>query len=73
MRTAADAMQEPTGLRPNDTVKEAFKRMHESHLSGLPVLNESNHVVGYVSLMTLLGVFLMGQASPLPPRQDDSP
>ena len=66
MRTAADAMQEPAGLRPSDTVKEAFKRMHESHLPGLPVLDESNHVIGYVSLMTLLEVYLTGA----PRRQD---
>jgi CBS domain-containing protein len=58
MRSAADAMQEPVGIRPNETVKDAFKRMHEHHLPGLPVLDESNRVTRYINLISLLGLFL---------------
>jgi CBS-domain-containing membrane protein len=54
-------MQEAVGIRREETVKDAFKRMHEHHLSGLPVLDESDFVTGYISLMSLLSVFLSGK------------
>jgi CBS domain-containing protein len=65
MRTAADAMRAPVGIHADETVKEAFKRMHEHHLPGLPVLDESNRVTRYVDLISLLGLFLdRGRAGP---------
>jgi CBS domain-containing protein len=70
MHTVADAMRGPVGIRTDDPMKDAFKRMHESHLSGLPVLAESNHVVGYVSLMTLLDAFLGTPAAPAPSHEE---
>jgi CBS domain-containing protein len=55
-RTAADAMQKPVWVKQGETLKEAFKRMHEHHLSGLPVVDEYYHVVGYINLLELLAV-----------------
>jgi len=57
-RTAADAMQPPVWVKRGETVKDAFKRMHERHLSGLPLVDELYHVVGYINLFGLLAVCL---------------
>lgn len=57
-RTAGDAMQAPVWVKRGETVKDAFKRMHEHHVSGLPVVNDLYHVVGYINLIGLLAVCL---------------
>jgi CBS domain-containing protein len=54
MRTAADAMQEPVWVKPEETVRDAFKRMHEHRLSGLPVVDDLYHVVDYINLLELM-------------------
>jgi CBS domain-containing protein len=54
MRTAADAMQEAVWVKRGETAKDAFKRMHEHHLSGLPVVDDRYHVVGYINLLELI-------------------
>lgn len=58
MRSASDAMEEPVWVKRGETVREAFKRMHEHKLSGLPVVDEQYHVVGYVNLLELLAIGL---------------
>ena len=58
MRTAADAMQDPIWVMQGETVKDAFKRMHEHRLSGLPVVDERYHVVGYINLLELMSCCL---------------
>jgi len=70
MRTAVDAMQEPAWVTRDEPIKEAFKKMHERHLPGLPVVNESYRVTGYVSLTDLLRVFFRGQAPGPDPARD---
>lgn len=54
MRSAADVMQAPNCVKPGETVQDAFKRMHDERLSGLPVVDEQLHVIGYVNLLELL-------------------
>jgi len=58
MRTASDAMQDPVWVKRGETVREAFRRMHENELPGLPVVDEQYHVVGYVNLLELLAIGL---------------
>jgi CBS domain-containing protein len=58
MRTAADAMQEPVWVKPDETVKDAFKRMHEHRLSGLPVVDDQYQVIGYINLLELMDACL---------------
>ena len=58
MRTAADAMHEPVWVKRGEMVKDAFKRMHEHHLPGLPVVDDRYHVVGYINLLELMAVCL---------------
>jgi CBS domain-containing protein len=54
IRTVADAMRDPVWVKQGDTVKEAFKAMHDHHLSGVPVVDEQYHVVGYINLLELI-------------------
>ena len=54
--TAKDAMRPPVWVKPEETVKEAFKRMHENNLPGLPVVDGRYHVIGYVNLLELLSL-----------------
>lgn len=54
IRTAADAMERPIWVRETDSLKQALMLMHEHHLIGLPVVDESYHVVGYIDLLGLL-------------------
>ena len=56
MRTAGDAMQDPVWVKRGETVKDAFKRMHENRLTGLPVVDERYRIVGYISLLELMAV-----------------
>jgi CBS domain-containing protein len=56
MRTAADAMREPVWVKRGETVKDAFERMHEHKLSGLPVVDDRYHVVGYINLLELIAL-----------------
>ena len=58
MRTAADAMRDPIWVKLGDTVKYAFKLLHENGLPGLPVVDEQYHVVGYINLLELLAIGL---------------
>ena len=58
MRTAADAMHEPVWVKRGETVKDAFKRMHEHNVPGLPVVDDRYHVTGYINLLELMAVCL---------------
>ena len=58
LRTVADAMKDPVWVKQGETVKDAFKRMHEHALPGLPVVDHRYHVVGYINLLELMAVCL---------------
>jgi len=58
MRTAADAMHEPVWVKQGERVRDAFQRMHEHRLEGLPVVDDRYHVVGYINLLELWAVCL---------------
>jgi CBS domain-containing protein len=60
MRTAADAMDKPVWVKQDETVKDAFKRMHENGLPGLPVVNDLYHVTGYINLLELIALCMKG-------------
>lgn len=64
IRTAADAMVSPAWIKQGQTVRDAFRRMHEQRLSGLPIVNETYHVVGYVNLLELLAACATGLQAP---------
>lgn len=56
IRKAADIMQEPVFLKPDDKMEKAFRVLHEHNLSGLPVVNEHYHVSGYINLLELIAL-----------------
>lgn len=56
MLTARDAMIPPVWIKHEETVTEAFKRMHDNKLPGLPLVNDLYHVVGYINLLELLSL-----------------
>jgi len=66
LRTAADAMGKPAWVKEGETVKDAFKRMHDLKLTGLPVVDGRYHVVGYLSLRELMAACTPGPAEPTP-------
>ncbi len=57
-RTAADSMQDPVWVKMDDRIKEAFERMHENRVPGLPVVDDQYHIIGYVNLLELMAVCL---------------
>jgi len=57
-RSARDLMQPPVHVTMEDNVREAFGRMHERRLEGLPVVDKDMHVVGYLSRRRLIQLWL---------------
>ncbi len=57
-RTAGDIMRAPISVRMDDTVGDAFERMHRNNLYGLPITDETNRVIGYVDQLELLMVWV---------------
>ena len=70
VRTAADVMKPPVWVRQDDPVELVFRRMHQHRLSGLPVVDETYHVIGYISLLALL---LTVYCLPHPSREAGEP
>ena len=56
LRTAGDAMEEAVWVKCGDPLQEAFKKMHEHDLPGLPVVDDCYQVIGYINLLELLAV-----------------
>jgi CBS domain-containing protein len=54
--TARDAMTPPVWVKRDETVKEAFTRMHDNKLPGLPLVDERYQVIGYINLLELLSL-----------------
>jgi CBS domain-containing protein len=57
-RTAADIMLEPVSVHPEETVRDAFARMHEHRINGIPITERDERVVGYIDQLELLIVWL---------------
>lgn len=70
-RTARDVMLEPVSVRRDETVRDAFERMHGSRLNGLPIIDAEGHVTGYVDQLELLLVWVhaTGRRTLLEPEQ----
>lgn len=57
-RTAGDIMIEPSFVRMDHTVRDAFAQMHQADLIGLPITDDADHIVGYVDQLELLMVWV---------------
>ena len=54
----------PVWVKQGETVKHAFKRMHENGLPGLPVVDDRYHVIGYINLLELLAICMDEKENP---------
>lgn len=77
-RTAADVMVPPVSVHPEETVRDAFERMHVHHLNGLPITDADEVVIGYVDQLELLIVWVhasgkAGLLEPSPRSSEDRP
>jgi CBS domain-containing protein len=52
-RTAGEAMLPPATIRPDRTITDAFRTMHQRHLSGLYVIDDDGRPTGYIDLLEL--------------------
>jgi CBS domain-containing protein len=53
-RTARDIMLEPVSVHYGQTVRDAFRKMHDHRLNGLPIVDEGGSVTGYLDQLELL-------------------
>jgi CBS domain-containing protein len=60
-------MSKPVALRPESTIADAFRAMHEHRFSGLPVVDDDRRVIGYIDLLELALQYL--DALPPPDAQ----
>jgi CBS domain-containing protein len=56
-RPAADIMSNPVFVHSNDTVEDAFIQMKQLKLPGLPVVNKHYRVIGYITMLEILGLY----------------
>ncbi len=62
VRLAEDLMRMPVWVKMDDSMEKAFHLMHEHRLTGLPVIDDHYHVIGYINLLELMAVCLRDQA-----------
>jgi CBS domain-containing protein len=58
VRSVSDCMMPAVAVHASDSVREAFRIMHENQLSGLPIIDDENHVVGCLNLLELLSLVI---------------
>jgi CBS domain-containing protein len=56
-QSAADAMIPAVWVKENDTLKDAFRKMHDHQLSGMPIIDDRYQVIGYINLLELLATY----------------
>jgi CBS domain-containing protein len=57
-RSARDLMQPAVYVTMDESVRDAFGRMHERRLEGLLIVDREMHVVGYLSRLQLIQLWL---------------
>lgn len=57
-RVVRDVMIEPGVVRPEATLDEAFRLMHQRHLSGLYVVDPDGRPTGYLDLLELVLLYV---------------
>jgi predicted transcriptional regulator len=63
-RVVRDAMVEPAKVRPEATLDEAFRVMHQRHLSGLYVVGPDARPTGYLDLLELVLLYVDALEAP---------
>jgi CBS domain-containing protein len=57
-RTASDIQLPAVSVRGDETLRDAFSRMHDAKLNGLPIVDDGGRVVGYVDQLEMLLVWV---------------
>jgi CBS domain-containing protein len=72
-RTASDIQLSPVSVHRDETLRDAFRRMHDAKLNGLPIVDDNRHVVGYVDQLEMLLVWVRtsGHKGLLEPHDHD--
>jgi CBS domain-containing protein len=58
---AAGVMKDPVFMHEEDTLEEVYQRMRENNLSGVPVVDKSYHVTGFITLLGLMAICFPGK------------
>jgi CBS domain-containing protein len=59
--TAAEMMRPPVYVQEEETVLDAFRKMREADLRGLPIVNTDRVVIGYIDLLELVLVWVRAE------------
>lgn len=72
-RTVRDVMLPPVSVTMANTVRDAFELMHQHNLAGLPIVDESKVVTGYIDLLELALVLIRSHElhDPKPPKMPE--
>ncbi len=61
--------RQPVVARQNDVFFDVYQRMHEHGVRAIPVLDDSDHIIGIVTLLDLLELMLHGGVDPIKSRE----
>lgn len=53
---AVGVMKDPIFMQAHETLEQVYQRMREHNLSGVPVVDKSYHVIGFITLLGLMAV-----------------
>jgi CBS domain-containing protein len=72
-RAASDIQLPAVSVGPSDTIRDAFRLMHEARLNGLPIVDAERRVTGYVDQLEMLLVWVRstGRESLLEPHDHE--
>lgn len=56
--TAGEMMRPPVFVRPQDTIVQAFRKMHKSDLRGIPIVDGNMVVTGYLDWFEIMSAWL---------------
>jgi CBS domain-containing protein len=59
--TAAEMMAPPVYVHPHETIVDAFRKMREANLRGVPIVDADMQVIGYLDLLELVLVWMRAE------------
>jgi CBS domain-containing protein len=59
--TAAEMMSPPVYVHEHETIVDAFRKMREANLRGVPIVDADMKVIGYLDLLELVLVWLRAE------------
>lgn len=65
-----DVMSQPVTIRPQASLGEAEQLLEKHRFNGLPVVDVTGDLVGFVTSLDLLRAFTFGEDTILPPYED---